>query len=763
MTAPSDADKPASGPAGAKPDASRPLPGGPGTAGKPSVSGGSPAGAASPTPKVSGQGDAAKPGMGGEAKAESKSENKTDAKPLTTASGTTAGPTGAGTKPAPLAAMGADAKAGPTDTPSKTVVPPVSSSGAAKTEPLKTESSPGGKGEPAKPAAATAGGTPKVEPTKADAAKSDTAKSDPVNTAGPSARPGGPAGPVTGAAVTAGPILDLKATRVPDPSAAGPKDASKDSAKDATKDTGRNAAGVPLSGQAKPSGTGSSTKAETPPAGARGSSAASPSTPSSAASPSAAAAALSAGAGSAQAKSASPGATSVTSTGAKSGAGFGSIAAAGLIGGVIGAGLLFAVEKAGIGGDTGQVSALDQKLSSQIAALDQRVGTLAPKDALSALDKRVAAAEASAKQANEKAASAASSQGSGSGAVPADLASRLDSLDQRVSALQEEPGRDASGNAGMGVAQIESARQVADLDARVKALEGGGNANGGSADTAKALSSLKGEVEARTKQNADAVAALGQRVDGLQQSLGEQVKSATESVQAATEATRKATEANQAQAAEASKAVDRKLAEQASQIATLDKGLADRAPASTVQAALRVVVADRIASALASGTPYAEPLATLTKLDPQAQGQASALKPFADKGAPTVGQLAETFRGISQSIAQSRRAAQTKAASESGDFRTKLLSMADGLVQVRKVDGNSPAEGPAAAPEEKVQAALDRGDLDAASAAFDAMPPEAKTQAGDFGATLAARAKAAQASRTLTASAFSALPAPASK
>lgn len=763
VTAPSDADKPASGPAGAKPDASRPLSGGPGTAGKPSVSGGSPAGAASPTPKVSGQGDAAKPGMGGEAKAESKSENKTDAKPLTTASGTTAGPTGAGTKPAPLAAMGADAKAGPTDTPSKTVVPPVSSSGAAKTEPLKTEPSPGGKSEPAKPAAATAGGAPKVEPAKADAAKSDTAKSDPVNTAGPSARPGGPAGPVTGAAVTAGPILDLKATRVPDPAAAGPKDASKDSAKDATKDTGRNAAGVPVSGQAKPSGTGSSTKVETPPTGARGSTAASPSTPSSAASPSAAAAALSAGAGSAQAKSASPGATSVTSTGAKSGAGFGSIAAAGLIGGVIGAGLLFAVEKAGIGGDTGQVSALDQKLSSQIAALDQRVGTLAPKDALSALDKRVAAAEASAKQANEKATSAASSQGSGNGAVPADLASRLDSLDQRVSALQEEPGRDASGNAGMGVAQIESARQVADLDARVKALEGSGNANGGSADTAKALASLKGEVEARTKQNADAVAALGQRVDGLQQSLGEQVKSATESVQAATEATRKATEANQAQAAEASKAVDRKLAEQASQIATLDKGLADRAPASTVQAALRVVVADRIASALASGTPYAEPLATLTKLDPQAQGQASALKPFADKGAPTVGQLAETFRGISQSIAQSRRAAQTKAASESGDFRTKLLSMADGLVQVRKVDGNSPAEGPAAAPEEKVQAALDRGDLDAASAAFDAMPPEAKTQAGDFGATLAARAKAAQASRTLTASAFSALPAPASK
>ncbi len=752
MTAPSDADKPASGPAGAKPDASRPLPAGSGTPGKVPPAGPAPAGASSPAPKVP---ETPKPGLGG---------TTSDGKPLTTASGATAGPAGSAAKPAPLAATSPAGKVEPakpgTDKPAAaagTGASPVTPTGGGKPEPLKTESplaggkSEPGKGEPAKPAATTPGGplksdapktdslksetakadqakpdATKPDATKPDASKADATKADPVNAAGPSARPGGPAGPVTGAAVTAGPILDLKATRVPDPAAAGSKDSAKATA----------AAGS--SGQAKPAGAAG--KAETPAAGARGPTATPPSSGASTASP-----------------STSSGTT--VPPAARSGAGFGSIAAAGLLGGVIGAGLLFAVEKAGIGGDAGPVNALDQKFSGQIAALDQRVGTLAPKDALGALDKRVAAAEASAKQANEKAASAAQNQGTGGAAVPADLASRLDSLDQRVSALQEEPGRDASGNPAMGVAQIESSRQIADLDARLKAVEGAGNA-GGSADTAKALASLKSDVEARIKQNADAVAALGQRLDGLQRSLGDQVKSATESVQAATEASRKAAEANQTQAAESAKAVDRRLAEQADKIASLDKGLADRAPASTVQAALRVVVADRIASALASGTPYAEPLATLAKLDPQAQGQAGALKPFADKGAPTVGQLAETFRGIGQSIAQARRAAQTKAAADSGDFRTKLLSMADGLVQVRKVDGNGPAEGPAAAPEEKVQAALDRGDLEGAAAAFEALPAEAKAQAGDFGATLAARAKAAQASRTLTASAFSALPAP---
>jgi hypothetical protein len=755
VTAPSDADKPASGPAGAKSDASRPLPAGSGTPGKVPTPGPAPAGTSSPVPKVP---ETPKPGLGG--------GTTSDGKPLTTASGATAGPAGSAGKPAPLAATPPAGKVEPakpgSDKPATATgigVPPVSPTGVGKPEPLKTESPlAGGKSElgkselgkpapgklePAKPASPAPGGAlksdaPKTDPLKADAPKSETAKADPakvdaskpdaskadpVNAAGPSARPGGPAGPVTGAAVTAGPILDLKATRVPDP-AAGSKDPTKATA----------AAGS--SGQAKPASAPG--KAETPAVGARGP-AVTP--PSSAASPS-----TSSG-------------TTVPPT-ARSGAGFGSIAAAGLLGGVIGAGLLFAVEKAGIGGDAGPVNALDQKLSGQIAALDQRVGTLAPKDALGTLDQRVAAAEASAKQANEKAASAGQNQGAGGAAVPADLASRLDSLDQRVSALQEEPGRDASGNPAMGVAQIESSRQIADLDARLKAVEGAGNAGAGSADTAKALASLKGDVEARTKQNADAVAALGQRLDGLRQSLGDQVKSATESVQAATEASRKAAEASQTQAAESSKAVERRFTEQADRITTLDKGLADRAPASTVQAALRVVVADRIASALASGTPYAEPLATLAKLDPQAQGQAGALKPFADKGAPTVGQLAETFRGIGQSIAQARRAAQTKAAADSGDFRTKLLSMADGLVQVRKVDGNGPAEGPAAAPEEKVQAALDRGDLEGAAAAFEALPAEAKAQAGDFGATLAARAKAAQASRTLTASAFSALPAP---
>ncbi|UIY44310.1 translation initiation factor 2 [Methylobacterium radiotolerans] len=528
--------------------------------------------------------------------------------------------------------------------------------------------------------------------------------------------------------MTAGPIIDLKAKRIPDPPAAGkepgkdaPKDVLKDAPKDASKDAARDAA---RDGKE------------------------------SAKSPIPAAAAVDAN-------------RSAAAPAGRARAGFGSLAAAGLLGGVIGAGLLFGAEKAGIGPDP-RLNALDQRLSSQLASLDKRLDGLAPRDAVTALDKRVAAAEASAKQALDKsgAAPAAAAEGQAAGqasgqapAVPPDLVARLDSLDQRVAALQEEPGqepgRDQPADSKLGAVQ-DNAKQIADLETRLKAVEDGGASKGAAEEAARKVAALQSEVEQKTKANAEADAALGQRLDALQQAVDARVKAATEAVQAATQASRTAAEAGQAQAAEAAKAVDRRLQEQADQIAALDKSVAQRAEASTVQAALRVVVADRVAAALESGTAYAEPLATLRKLDPGTEAQAKALAPFAEGGAPSAGDLADTFRPIAERIAAKRQAQRAKSAAEKGDFRTKLLSMADGLVQIRKAD--APAPEAADDPESKVQAALDRGDLTAASAAFAALPAEAREQAGDFGAKLKARAEAEQAVRALLDGAFKALP-----
>ncbi|SEH53782.1 hypothetical protein SAMN02799636_02829 [Methylobacterium sp. 275MFSha3.1] len=650
-----------------------------------------------------------------------------------TAAGGVRGPQGSasGTPPRPATDPVVTAKPGTTD-PKADAGKPVSG-----TDGLKPSTGPAAQSAGAKPDPVTAGAASSASDgrTGASASSSTTAstaasgmsgaKIDPKaaqpgtgTQGGP--RPGGPApgaaGPAAASAVTAGPIIDLKAKRIPDPATAGKepgKDASRDTSKDASRD-----------GKEPPKGPIPAVAAVDP-------------------------------------------SRSAAAPAGRARAGFGSLAAAGLLGGVIGAGLLFGAEKAGIGPDP-RLSALDQRLSGQLASLDKRLDGLAPRDAVTALDKRVAAAEASAKQALDKsgAAPASTADGQAAGqasgqapAVPPDLVARLDSLDQRVAALQEEPGqepgRDQPADSKLGVVQ-DNAKQIADLETRLKAVEDGGANKGAAEEAARKVAALQSEVEQKTKANAEADAALGQRLDALQQAVDARVKAATEAVQAATQASRTAAEAGQAQAAEAAKAVDRRLQEQADQIAALDKSVAQRAEASTVQAALRVVVADRVAAALESGTSYAEPLATLRKLDPGTDAQAKALAPFADGGAPSAGDLADTFRPIAERIAAKRQAQRAKSAAETGDFRTKLLSMADGLVQIRKAD--APAPEAADDPESKVQAALDRGDLPAASAAFAALPAEAREQAGDFGAKLKARAEAEQAVRALLDGAFKALP-----
>lgn len=727
---PSDADKP--GPGGRKPDPVPAKPGQPGAPQQPGRPGGPSSaapGAGKPaTPGISEAGTSPSPGGGTPPKPAT--EPVVSAKPGTNE----AKPGSAATPPAQAAA----AKSEPVKSDS-------ASPGTAKTEPPKAEPPKAGASTPpdarAAASASTAGGV-KTEPGKPETRTSEPPKPGQTG-AGPSSGPGpgagqqagsrpgatGAAGAAAASEVTAGPIIDLKAKRIPDPPGPGretqgnaPKDAAKDASKDA-KDAPRG----PVPGVASTAAPKVETpKVETPKAD----------TP----------------------KAAPPPA-------AKTGAGFGSIAAAGLLGGVIGAGLLFGAEKAGIGPDP-RLNALDQKLSGQIAALDKRGEGFASRDALTALDKRIASVEATAKQAQDKAGAApAPTAGSPDGqaaaqapAVPADLVARLDSLDQRVAALQEEPGRepgrDQPAESKLNAVQ-DSGQQLASIDARLKALENGGN-SGAAEEASQKLAVLQNEVAQKTKANADADTALGQRLDALQQALDQRVKAATDAVQAATQASRTAAEAGQTQAAEAAKAVDRRLQEQADRIAALDKSVAQRAEAATVQAALRVVVVDRVASALGSGAPYAEPLATLRKLDPAADAQAQALAPFAETGAPTAAQLTDDFRPVAESIAAKRQAQRAKSAAETGDFRTKLLSMADGLVQVRKAD--APAPAPSDAPEAKVQAALDRGDLPAASAAFAALTPEVREQAGDFGAKLKARADAETAVRTLLDGAFKSLP-----
>ena len=699
-------------------DANRPNPTAPGKGGE---KGGD---------KASGTGaEAAKPGIAGQqprpdvrpepGKPDQKDAPKAEGKPSgpsTPQAGRPAGPAPTGGT-TPAAAKAAAEPPKPATAPVEPARPGMpagspSGAGAARSEPTK-EANPG-----AGSSASTASGTIKPEPAgkpgeaKPVDPKSADTKSGDAKEAGAhpaDARPGAAkAEPFrAGGNVMDGPILDLKAKRVPDPAEAAkggpaPAGARTEPGRDASKDGPK---------------------------------------PASAASP---------------IPKAAPAAEA-----ARGGAGFGSVAAAGLLGGVIGAGLLFGADRAGL---------LPPREDGRVAVLEQRIAGLAARDALTALDKRVSgtetalkslpeavkAAEATAKQALAQAGQQGGPSAEGDRgaalALPADVVARLDSLDQRVSALQEEPGKD-------GQAAVQPAPELAGVPDRLKALEDKAAAPPQELD--QRLAALQADVESRTTANAEAARTLGQRLDALQQALDERVKSATEAVEKATQASQQAAEAGRTQAQETTRALERAQHEQADKIAALDKAVGQRAEAATVQAALRVVAADRVATALSTGAPYAEPLTTLRKLETGGSARLDALAPFADAGAPTTAQLAAEFRPVAEKAAAARRASEARSVAESGDIKAKLLSMADSIVQVRRVDA-PPASGGRPAgedPVEKLQAALDRGALQDAVTAFEALPQEAKAEAGPFGEKLKARNAAAQAARALLSDAFKTLPA----
>lgn len=625
---------------------------------------------------------------------------------------------------------------------------------AAKAEILKAET---GKPDAAKPDAAKSDAG-KPDAGKPDAAKPEAPKAEAFKADAPKSGAfggGTPGGARPNTSVTDGPIIDLKAKRLPDP-----VPPAKPTAPGATSGVAAGMAGKtadpkvsdPKAQDPKPSDAKSS---EPKPSDAK------PTSP-----------------GDAAAKP--PGSTTprispaaaAAPVPAPRGPGFGSLATAGLLGGVIGAGLLFGVERSGL---------LHPGEDGRLAALDQRIAALAPKDAVAGLDKRVAANEAAlksvpdavatARQALEKANAAqgsapAAAEGSAPpAALPADLVARLDALDQRVSALQEEPGRDQGGDTRLAVTPSgPSTAQVGALEDRLKALEGkvdGAPKSAPVPDLTPKLAALQGDVEARTKANAEAAQALSQKVTALQQSLEARIQAATESVQAATQASEKVADAGKAQAAEAAKAVERQLQAQADRIAGLDKAVSERAETATLQAALRVVSADRIVTALNTGAPYADALAALRGLEPGDPARLTAVAAFADKGAPTARSLAAEFRPIAEKIAASRRAAQTRAVAETGDIGTKLMSMAESIVQVRRVESQGSGSGVQPAPDTtpKVQEALDRGAIKEAAEAFAALPEAARTEAGEFGIKLRSRAAAGDAAQGLLAEAFKGLPA----
>ncbi len=153
------------------------------------------------------------------------------------------------------------------------------------------------------------------------------------------------------------------------------------------------------------------------------------------------------------------------------------------------------------------------------------------------------------------------------------------------------------------------------------------------------------------------------------------------------------------------------------------------------------VVAQAILTALQRGDGFAAELSAAENLG-AAPAALAALKPLASGSAPPSGKLAQSFRQVSRAVLDSVAPEQP-----AGSILDRLTGMASRLVRVRPA-GEAPGEDPAALVSQ-IEAALDRGAVRQAVAAWDRLPAPARKASEIWAAGAKARAGAETAAQSI--------------
>lgn len=190
----------------------------------------------------------------------------------------------------------------------------------------------------------------------------------------------------------------------------------------------------------------------------------------------------------------------------------------------------------------------------------------------------------------------------------------------------------------------------------------------------------------------------------------------------------------QAQRAEAAaSAVGQQLERATARIGTVETlAKAAAAPSPQALAAARIVLAERVQSSLASGQPFANDVAALAK-GGGAPEQLAALNAVAASGAPTKDALLSQLRRHRAMFAREIMPA-------SAGWQERLLGLASRIVSIRPV-GDTGANDPATLPI-RLENAIAKGDIVAASALWGQLPEPARRASADFGGALQKRAAA---------------------
>ncbi|RFB78201.1 hypothetical protein DYH55_17685 [Methylovirgula sp. 4M-Z18] len=166
-------------------------------------------------------------------------------------------------------------------------------------------------------------------------------------------------------------------------------------------------------------------------------------------------------------------------------------------------------------------------------------------------------------------------------------------------------------------------------------------------------------------------------------------------------------------------------------------------------AAATAVVAQSLAQAIAGGHSFATELSALQGLGADTAAIAK-LKPYADRGAPTLSDLSEQFAGLESTMLD----AANGITPEDGFF-DRIRKTAANLVQIRPI-GATQGDDPAALVS-RIEAALQHGDAAEALDAYGKLPDAAKAPAHAWSELLKAHVECDQAGRTILTTAISTL------
>jgi len=360
--------------------------------------------------------------------------------------------------------------------------------------------------------------------------------------------------------------------------------------------------------------------------------------------------------------------------------------------------------------------------------------------------------------------------------APAQNDPRIAQLEQRVNALRQQPaapGGQPQGDTGALEGRIQALETTrGELDQRLQAIQDTAQQAASQAQEALNRPAPEAAQPQASPQTEAALADLSSRLGALDEQVRANAQNATNATNVTQELDRRLADLDRRvsereqrfqetdrrlsdldrQLAESNRRfadTDRRLGEQDQRLAAVSQQAEEntRNVTTASQTGTRVVLAGRLNDALQSGTPYPEVLDGVRKAGTE-PARVAPLEPFAQEGAPTPAELAQSFEPVETAILRESHG-------PAEGWTDRILRMADKVVTVRPV--NEPGGSGVPALVTRIRQALERGDVVEAAATWDALPEPARRASEEWGRQVKAVAEAHRAAQAISSDALATL------